>query len=92
MLASGDSVKTTFQSIMIGNFAWGMIHVVQIISHTALFNVQYPGNAIVFFNFLVNIANYQLFDVSPIQNIVFNFTQDDTPDQFNNLDIFEITF
>ena len=69
-----------------------MIHVVQIISHTALFNVQYPGNAIVFFNFLVNIANYQLFDVSPIQNIVFNFTQDDTPDQFNNLDIFEITF
>ena len=56
-----------------------MIHVVQIISHTALFNVNYPGNAVVFFNFLVGIANYKMFDVSQIQSIMFNFTYDEAP-------------
>jgi len=71
------------------NLLWGLVNALQLIVCIPLFNINFPGNAQIFFSMLINIAQFNVF---PSQKMLFFFHFNETDpsynDQFNNMDIF----
>ena len=51
----------------------GMINGLQIVTHLAFFNVKLPGIANLFNNNLMAIANFEIFDIGIITDLLFYF-------------------
>jgi len=56
---------------------WGLINTIQLIVHVPLVSVAIPGNALSFFILLIDIANFNIFDVSGMVRAVMEFPDDD---------------
>lgn len=58
---------------------WGIISVMQLITTMTLFNVQFPANAAMFINLILQIANLNLIPTDTINSHIFNFTPGNIP-------------
>lgn len=61
---------------------WGIISVMQLISTMPLFNVQFPANADMFINLILQIANLNLIPTNTINSKIFNFTPGISPNAY----------
>ena len=53
-----------------------------------LMNVDFPANAILFYNLLMSMASFDLLPSTSMQTSVFEFKDSSTPDNFQMMDIF----
>ncbi|TNV87552.1 hypothetical protein FGO68_gene2096 [Halteria grandinella] len=60
-------------------YLWGMINVMQLIVHMPLMNLVFPANAVLFYNFIIDISNFDILPVDSMENKLFKFT--DSPSQ-----------
>lgn len=72
LTSSAGASQGTMNSVVIGNLAvnlvmsaslqylWGMINVMQLIVHMSQFNVQFPSNALFFYNLITSISNFDI--------------------------------
>lgn len=49
---------------------WGMINVMQLIVNMPLLNIQFPQNAVIFYNFINSVASFNLIPTGWISNIM----------------------
>jgi len=56
---------------------WGMINVMQLIVHMPLLNVQFPSNAIFFYNMIIGIASFDVIPTQAIKEKLFNFSDEE---------------
>ncbi|CDW73828.1 UNKNOWN [Stylonychia lemnae] len=63
---------------------WGMINSFQLITHLPLMTVNTPANVALFYNFILDVSNFQFFDVEDINSIIFDYNPDDVDDQAFN--------
>jgi len=55
------------------NLLWGMLENQQIVVHSALNNIEYPGNVAFFYSYLLNIAAFDVFPTDDIFDWFFIF-------------------
>ena len=55
---------------------WGMINVMQLIVHMPMLNVKFPQNAVVFYNFIIDISNFDIIPMDAIKNKIFSFSEE----------------
>ena len=84
MAANGGSVTSSMSSLMYGTMAlnivmaasfqllWSMLNVVQLIINMPLMNVNFPSNAILFYNLLMTMAQFNILPSNSINQQVFN--------------------
>ena len=65
-----------------------MINVMQLIVSMPLLNINFPQNAVLFYNLIVDISNFDIFPVSAIETKIFHFSQIEAEPTFEQLDIF----
>ena len=53
-----------------------------------LFNINFPQNAVLFYNIIVDITNFDIIPVSAIEAKIFHFSQTEAEPPFEQLDIF----
>ena len=56
---------------------WGMINGLQIVTHLPFFNVKLPGNANLFNNNLMTIANFDIIDIGIVTELFFYFPDEE---------------
>ena len=97
-----EKTATSVQSIVIGNLAlsivmstslqylWGMINVLQIISHFPLCQITFPLNAQLFYQMIISISQFNIIPTAVIDNALFRFDDSDEglTQNFNDFDIF----
>lgn len=49
---------------------WGIINVMQLIVNMPLLNIQFPQNAVIFYNFINSVASFNLIPTGWISNIM----------------------
>jgi len=59
---------------------WGMLNVMQLIVNMPLLNVMFPQNAIMFYGFINDIANFDIIPTDKIKQAIFSFSKEDEPD------------
>ncbi|CDW88273.1 UNKNOWN [Stylonychia lemnae] len=64
---------------------WGMINTLQLISHTPLFNIQYPIHVKIFIQALFSILNLDIFDVEKDLQVIFDLKENDDYPEYNEL-------
>ena len=66
-----------------------MINALQIIVNVPLFSISFPANAAMFYSFVANIATFNIFPTTTMEDYLFKFGNF-TPfnDNFNTMDIF----
>ena len=65
-----------------------MINVLQLIVSMPLFNINFPLNAVLFNNLIVDISNFNIIPISAIEAKIFHFSQIEAEPPFEQLDIF----
>jgi hypothetical protein len=58
-----------------------MINSLQVVTSIPLFTINFPGNFLIFLDYLVDIANFNLIPTSTIESKMFKFTNSPS---FNN--------
>jgi len=79
---AGDSLQVTSATTLAGNTAlnllfagslnqvWGMVNNMQIVLHAPLLNLQFPANAFLLYEVMINVAT---FDILPTDDIFLEF-------------------
>ena len=62
-----------------------MINVMQLIVHMPLLNLSFPANAVTFYNFIIDISNFDLIPTDWIKAKLFNFTKEENDSQFQSM-------
>ena len=66
-----------------------MINALQIMVHYPLLSVDFPINALTFFNLVIEISYFDFIPSENYLNLLFNFTKNESyNEQFESLDIF----
>ena len=67
MLAgAGTSFAVNFLLMGSLSLLWGLIHAMQIVAHFPLLNIKIPQNALILYNVLFEMAN---FDIIPTEDL-----------------------
>jgi hypothetical protein len=90
MEAIGGTVSSVGKSVMIGNFIMNMflggilqellaaMNKLQIMIHLLLINVTVPGHALIYFEALLGLITFQIYDFSPLLTRMFALSDQDT--------------
>ena len=62
-----------------------MINVMQIIVSLPLLNLQFPANALLFYNFIVGIANFNIIPTDQLQALMFQITATSPGQRFQDM-------
>ena len=55
-------------------YLWGMINMMQLIVNMPLLNVQFPQNAVIFYNFINSVANFNLIPTGWVSQMFASIT------------------
>ena len=48
------------------NLLWGMLHAMQMLSYLPLINVMMPANALIMFQVMIRISNFEIIDTEAV--------------------------
>ena len=55
---------------------WGMINALQIIAYMTYLNVYFPANVEIFFGFIINLSEFDIFPTADILHFIFPFLEE----------------
>ena len=64
---------------------WNMINVMQLIMNMPLLNIEFPQNAVIFYNFINSVANFNLIPPAWINDVETTFTGATPSATFQNM-------
>jgi len=62
-----------------------MINVMQLIVHMPLLNINFPTNAVTFYNFIIDVSSFDIIPTDWIRSKLFNFTETENDSQFSSM-------
>ena len=86
-----SSLSLSSLSRMPMQFIWGGVNAIQLISHLPLFEINFPANTIDLFNFLAQIASFDIFP--PTERFDFDLSETEAQSQgFELLDYESVNY